>query len=322
MIATEVLTGVIILLISSVLYNKFKRYESKAKCREDRDAIERYLIQSDIEYSDSKPNMWIYVPTDYNARCWQSWGSRSSDAVNQPYLGLSVGSIVSKCSAEFNICSVTDNSIVDLLPRWRIDLSKIGDPVRSKLRDIAMAKIIYKYGGLIVPCGFVCNRSLRPAYDSAMLTTGMIVFPTASKCADVKREVMLSNKFMGCRKGSPVMSDFINHLQEVASADFTEASVFEGRNNKWLEAAKEGGQLTGMCASSCGVVDVKGKLVTLDRLMDEEFIPFSSVSYGTIIPREALLRRKKYGWLPVISAIDAVQVDNMAGKTLLLGLSQ
>lgn len=322
MIATEVLTGVIILLVSSVLYNKFKRYESRTKCSEDRDAIERYLIQSEIAYSTFKPNMWIYVPADYNARCWQSWGSRSSDTVNQPYLGLSVGSIVSKCSSDFNICSVTDNSIVDLLPSWNIDLSKIGDPVRSKLLDIAMAKLVYKYGGIIVPCEFVCNRSLRPAYDSAMLTTGMISFPAASECGEASSEVMLSNKFMGCRKSSPVMADFINHLQEVASTDFTEASIFEGRNHKWLEIAKEQGLLTGMCAGSCGVVDEAGKLVTLDRLMEEEFVPLSTAAYGTIIPREAMLKRKKYGWLPVIQAIDAVQVDNMLGKTLLLSLDQ
>lgn len=320
MIAREVITGVLILLVSSYFYNKFQRYEKRLKCKEDRDAIARYLLSSNKEYSATKPNMWIYIPNEYNARCWQSWGSRSSTTVNQPYLGLSVGSIVSKCGNDFNICAVSDNNIADLLPNWHVDLSKIGDPVQQKMRDLAMAKLIYKYGGLIVPCNFVCQRSLRPAYDTAFITTGAVAFPCLNTTSASGNEVTLTDKFMGCRPKCKVIGELIELLQTIASQDHTEASIFEGRVAKWLEDARERQLITCVSPKSCGIMDENEKIVTVDRLMQDEFIPFMDSMYGVILPREALLERKTYQWFPVLSAVDSVMVDNAIGKILLVTL--
>ena len=248
-------------------------------------------------------------------------GSRSSTSTNQPYLGLTVGSIVARCKNDFNVCAVTDRSFADLLPNWCADLSKVGDPVRTKLRQLAMARLLSKYGGMVVPCGFVCYRSLKPAYDTAMLDTGMIVFESNKTCGADCSEVMLSQEFMGCRANSRSMQELCALLEEVASADFTEASVFEGRIAKHLRQMQGQREITAMPGCTVGVVDDKGKLVTPERLMQEQYIPFRDHIYGILIPEKQLLKRKEYGWLPQLEPIDAVQADCVLGKSLLLGLS-
>jgi hypothetical protein len=320
MITREIVTGMLILAVSSYLYNKFQTYEKSVKCREDRDAIAKYLLSTNNEYSASKPNLWIHIPDEYNARCWQSWGSRSSTTVNQPFIGLTVGSIINKCSNEFNICAVSDHNISELLPCWHVDLTQIGDPVKSKMRDLAMAKLIFKFGGLIVPCNFVCQRSLRPAYDTAFITTGAIVFPQLNTTAAIRDEIVLSDKFLGCRPNCKVIGELIELLQNIASDDQTEASIFEGRVFKWLNDAREKNLITCISPTKCGVIDENEKVVTVDRLMNDEFIPFSDNCYGIILPRKALLERKTYSWFSVLSAVDSVMVNNCIGKLLLVNL--
>ena len=316
MIVNEVLTGLLILLVSSVLYSKYKLYEKRVKCNEDRDAIARYLLSDDNEYSSTKPNLWIHIPETYNARCWESWGSRSSSTVNQPYIGLCVGSIISKCSQDFNICAVSDENIRDFLPDWHIELTKTADPIRSKLRSLAMAKILYKHGGILVPCSFICNRSLRPAFDTAFLSSGMLAFPMLNDSSARHHEIVLSDKFIGCRARCEVMKQMTELLQLIVSTDYTEASVIEGRVQLWLQKAKERGLVTTLSPALCGVLDSQGNLLTTERLMSDENIELPMNTYGMMVPSKALLERKMYGWFPMLDAVDSTRVDNLIGRVL------
>ena len=321
MLTAEAVLGLIILVLASIVYGRFKAYDRKRKFADDGIAVRRYLLGPKREYSKRKPNLWIHIPESYNARCWESWGSRSSDSTNQPYLGLTIGSIVARCSDDFNICAITDRSFADLLPSWKVRLDQVGDPVRSKLRELAMVRVLCTHGGLFVPCGFVCYRSLRPAYDTAMLDTGMIVFESNNTCGTDCTDIMPSTAFIGCRIMNKTMDDFGCLLERIASTDFTEASVFEGRTAKWLKRKHGQRALTLMPASCVGVLDENGELVTPIRLMKDAYIPMREDIYGVVIPEKELLQRIEFGWLPQLEPIDAVQADCALGKALLLSLS-
>ena len=69
-----------------------------------------YLLDGEDLGKSAKPILWIHVPHEYNSRNWLSFGSRSSFELNQPYLYLTVRSIIKKCEDSFTICIFDDNS--------------------------------------------------------------------------------------------------------------------------------------------------------------------------------------------------------------------
>ncbi len=91
---------------------------------------------------------------------------------------------------------------------------------------------------------------------------------------------------------------------------------------KWLTQESAQGNLTSIPPQVSGVVDTLGQPVTADRLMADRFIPIASSACGVLVPEEAILKRKQYGWFPMIEAADAVQVESNLGERLLLSLSK
>ena len=71
--------------------------------------------------------------------------------LNQPYLQLCVESIINCCGKSFHICLIDDNSFSKLIPDWKIDFDKIANPVKTHMRTLAMSRVLYYYGGLLIP---------------------------------------------------------------------------------------------------------------------------------------------------------------------------
>ena len=199
----------------------------------------------------------------------------SSRDINQPYIGLTIASIVEKCGDTFNICVISDDSFPDLLPEWSIDLSHVADPIRTKLRNVAMAQVLYQYGGLIVPPSFLCMRSLRYIYDSIIFNKRALVGCLRQTSGLGSAETMPSARFMGCLKGSAVVLEYINYLQLLASTDYTEASNFTAEDSEWLKAKVDCGALGELTARQLGVEDASGNMITIGRLMSPTYIEFS-----------------------------------------------
>ena len=97
----------ILFLILIVLGFLYRRFEDK-RIREEKDenyaAIQNYLLDDVTLAKSKKPILWIHVPYEYNSRNWLSFGSRSSFNLNQPYLYLTVKSIINQCDNSFTIC--------------------------------------------------------------------------------------------------------------------------------------------------------------------------------------------------------------------------
>ena len=103
----------------------YRRYDDKL-LRESKDrndsAIRDYLITDPDKLgaiSTSRPILWIPIHYSYNSRKWQSFGSRSSYDLNQPYIYLTVKSIIKYCKDSFHVCLVDDDSYVKLMPGWK-----------------------------------------------------------------------------------------------------------------------------------------------------------------------------------------------------------
>ena len=133
-----------ILFIICFLY---QRYQSKLDKNQlyNYEGIQKYLSG---DYTDldngriKKPIIWIFLDYDYNSRNWLSFGSRSSYDLNQPYLYLTVKSIISKCDKSFTICIIDDSSFKKLIPGWNINMTSISDPIFSNMRTLGLTKLL------------------------------------------------------------------------------------------------------------------------------------------------------------------------------------
>ena len=54
-------------------------------------------------YGDNKPKLWIHSKYVRNSRVWKSFRSRSSLDLNQPYIHLTIKSIIYHCGNEYSV---------------------------------------------------------------------------------------------------------------------------------------------------------------------------------------------------------------------------
>ena len=142
----------ILLFILIVLGFLYRRFEDKIIREENTDnskAIQNYLLDDVTLAKSKKPILWIHVPYEYNSRNWLSFGSRSSFDLNQPYLYLTVRSIIKQCDKSFTICIIDDKSFKRLIPDWNINMSSTSNPILSNIRTLGIMKLLFRYGGLV-----------------------------------------------------------------------------------------------------------------------------------------------------------------------------
>jgi len=95
--------------------------------------VDEYLIGNNPDdlVKSKQPIIWMHVSREINARNWASFYSRNSMKLNQPYLYITMKSIVDKCSNSFNICLIDDDAFRRLIPYWNIDLEQLSNPTKN-----------------------------------------------------------------------------------------------------------------------------------------------------------------------------------------------
>lgn len=318
----------IVLLTVAFLYENYKQYNEDDENAKHYKMVEKYLLNSSSLARSKKPILWIYTDREINARWWASWGSRNTECMNQPYQFLTIKSIIDKCGGNFNICLIDDSTFENIIPGWNIEIEKIADPIKNKIINLAMAKILKLYGGLIVPSSFICFRSLIKLYKAGLKKTGMFVGeieprdgkgpPKSQPYQDI---ACPSPYFMGCVKNSYKMNEYIDFLLKMISNDYTAESIFLGEIAEWLAFNIDKGEINVIPAEMLGSRDEKNKLITIEQLMGNSFINVSSAAVGVYLPDKDILRRTKYQWFARLSTTQAISSDTMAGKILMLANS-
>ena len=116
-------------------------------------------------------------------------------------------SIIKHCSNYFNIILINDDSFKLLLENWNIDLNYVSNPQKTYLRKLALIKILYKYGGLLIEPSFIMLKSLDKIYKKVLNTKKICVgeFPNNSINSHAIK-TMPSTNFIGCIKNCPKIS--------------------------------------------------------------------------------------------------------------------
>ena len=274
-----------ILIVLGILYKKFEDKRLKEEDEYSYQAIQKYLLDDETLAKSKKPILWIHIPYEYNSRKWQSFGSRSSHELNQPYLYLTVRSIINHCDNDFTICIIDDNSFKKLMPEWNVNMDIVSDPILSNVRKLGLMRLLYKYGGVMCPLSFLCIKNLYGLYVKGTRGNKMFVCETTDRNITSTTFDFYPNLcFCGAPKECPVVQKLIDFISRTTSSDYTAESVFLGEFNRWINTRIQKGQINMIDGTEIGTKTAHGKSIILDDLMSNHYLDIYPNASGILIP--------------------------------------
>jgi hypothetical protein len=312
----------VILISLGILYQKYLEKQSKFATFDDYGEIRQYFLRDKTLDKSKKPILWVHIPHEYNSRDWLSFGSRSSTELNQPYLYLTVKSIIKNCGESFNIVLIDDDTFGKLIPNWNVNMALLADPMKCYIRQLALAKLIYNYGGINVPISFLCFRDLIGLYNRGTHDDSMFV------CENYDMNVTSTNKlfypdsrFMGAKKENETVKEFINFMERVISDDYTAQTKFLGEFDKWCDKKITNGKMRLIPGTDVGTRTVDDEPVTVETLLSDDYIHFYGKAYGIWIPDKQILKRRHYEWFARMSPEQIFQSQFILAKYFVLALA-
>lgn len=311
-----------ILLVLGILYNRFEEKQKREEKTDIYESIQQYLLDDDTLGKSKKPILWIHVPYEYNSRRWLSFGSRSSIDLNQPYLYLTVRSIIKNCDEDFTICIIDDTTFKKLIPGWNINMTTISDPILSNMRTLGMMKLLYIYGGLVCPISFVCMKNLTGLYTKGTRGEKMFVCETVDRNVTSAEVDFFPNlSFSGAPKECETVRELCDHIQHTMSNDYTAESKFLGDFNKWCEEKINCGKMNMIEGVEIGTKTIDEKQIVVDDLISNNYLNLYQGTYGILIPSEEILNRRKFEWFARLSEKQVLESDTIIGNYLLLSVA-
>lgn len=311
----------LLIMFIGFIYNKYKKTIEVKEQYDDGELIQKYLLNDSSITKNNKPILWVHIEFEKNARSWESFGSRTSDNLNQPYQYLTIRNIIEHCGESFNVCLIDDDAFVKIIPEWRTRVEHLPRPLRTHVRDLALSTILHIYGGFLIPSSFICFHDLRSLYDAHMDTANVVMgeLLTTSSLA-VERQYSPSPKIMGCRKFDPVMKEYMECLIQLNNRDNTQEMDFTGETTRWWleKQASMPSTLSIIPAEELGVKTTTNKPVLLEDLMGDIDVKLSPTAAGLYIPEQEILKRSKYQWFARLSPQQVLESHTLVGKYLLI----
>lgn len=318
---------ILILLIIIYIHSRIKNNEKINRENEDYKIVEKYMFNNNISnnYNNSNsklPIMWILLEHKPNARDWLSFGSRLTNNLNQPYLYNTIKSIINKCHKSFNICVIDDNSIKTIIPEWNIDMKLLSEPIKCKMRELAKANILKKYGGMFIPPSFICYKNPIDIYYNMINNNKMFVGEFINNTISSEYyQYIPSSQIIGSSKNNEFLNNYINYLENMISNDYTSESIFLGDVNNWLDENIKNGNINILKGELIGVKDINNNPVTIEQLFSNNYVEFNPKFYGVYIPNNEIIIRNNYNWFSKLSSEQSVKVENLLGTLLKISCS-
>ena len=311
----------LLIMLIGFIYNKYKKTIEVKEEYDDGQLIQKYLLNDSSITKNNKPILWVHIEFDKNARSWDSFGSRTSDNLNQPYQYLTIRNIIEHCGESFNVCLIDDDAFVKIIPEWRTRVEHLPRPLRTHVRDLALATILHIYGGFLIPSSFICFHDLRSLYDAHLQAANVVMgeLRTTSSLA-AEKQYSPSTKMMGCKKFDPVMKEYMEFLMEINNRDQTQDMDFTGEATRWwcAKQAADPKAVSLIPAEELGVKTTTNKPVLLEELIADIDVPISPTSAGIYIPDQEILRRSKFQWFARLSPKQVLESNTLVGKYLLI----
>lgn len=311
--------GAVTILFASYFVKKYKQTLEPA---DEYEMIKKYLLNDSPLYGYNRPKLWIHTKYEINSRKWKDFYSRNTADLNQPYIHLTIKTIIDHCGDDFNICLIDDETFSKLIPSWDINITTVAEPMKSHFRQLGLAQLVYYYGGMVVPNSFICTRNMKELYDSNTCNGTPFVTETNNNTMNVrdqKRKLLFvpDMYFMGAERNDPVMKDLVEYLKKLyRNPHFSRETDFVGSVSQWLLEAVSSMRMNLVGGEIVGVKTENRKSILLDNLMEEQYLKISSRSVGIYIPADEILVRPKFQWFAVMPSHDILNTNMIVSKYL------
>ena len=305
--------------VASYVGNKFK---SQFVDRDEYDLVRKYLLNESPLYGNNKPKIWIHTKYEYNARVWKSFHSRSSMDLNQPYIHLTIKSIVDHCGDDFHICLIDDNTFSKLIPSWDVNLSLIAEPFKSRIRQIGLTELVYYYGGMVLPNSFLCMKPLKDFYLDATASDKPFVCEAVNRTANITRQGQLGRlaflpdlRIFGANKNDETIKELIKRLkQKIQVPHFSGDLELLGEDGYWCMDQVELDKMNLVGGEVVGVKTRCRKPILIENLLEDDYLKLSPYCVGIAIPDDEVLARTKYQWFASMDTRSILEGESILAK--------
>jgi hypothetical protein len=308
-----------VVVVCSYVANRFNQsFQNK----DEYDLIKKYLLNDSPLYGFNRPKIWIHSKYEVNARSWKDFHSRNTTDLNQPYIHLTIKTIINHCGNDFNICLIDDETFSKLIPNWDIDVANVAEPMKSHYRELGMIQLLYYYGGMIVPNSTVCLKNLKHFYLEN--TQGNQAFV----CENINRNVNLlkqkqkllftpDTSFMGAPKNNETIREMVEFLKRKNNnPHFSNETDFLGESSQWCIEMIQKQRMNLVLGQKIGVKTQNRKAILLEDLMEEDYLDLDTDTVAIYIPREEILNRPKYQWFAVMKGEEILKSNLIVAKYL------
>jgi hypothetical protein len=267
---------------------------------EIRDALYDRLVRH-VDLKTARPNLWIHLNTHNSLP--NSAGTMLPGAPDDVTVISKVPAIEQLCAYSvmfhnantFNVVLVTDADLDLLLPGWNVNIRTVPEAGRRMIRDIAMLRIVYHYGGMLVPSTFAATGPFAGTLSSPSgVPDGIVLaFETPTTGAEHDELFAPSGRFLYSRPLNPTLKQIINSLS-ASNGTHAQAMAFHDKMADVMLQLQSTGKVRMLSGGTVGTQDADGRPVTLADAIDG--FPRASDSVGITIPSQVSTARK-YGWL-------------------------
>ena len=272
---------VIFFLLFSILNYKYLKEKVEIELNLKRAEVlevDTFFYTSNFLKASKKRKIWIYMDFERNSRVWENFGSRSSTKLNMSYINLCIKSIIDTCAENYDIFIFSDSDINEILEE-DYDYKKLSGSLLEKYRHISLMKILYKYGGVLVPPSLFLKKSIKPVDNDKIWYV--------SDINNIDNLTMANRTASTCLTGANAENEelekYIEYLSTEGGCQFEENYLVK-HNIPYIDG------------TVIGTKDAKGKKIILENLMSTEPIIFMQNNIGLYMPHKQLVKRKIYNW--------------------------
>tara|TARA_B110000114_G_C15019478_1_gene368289 strand:- start:96 stop:1049 length:954 start_codon:yes stop_codon:yes gene_type:complete len=300
---------IILLILLIYLQNREKYYNWMVKFKKNELNLEDFFFK-DIQHlkKSSKRKIWIHIPTDKNARKWESFSSRNTHNLNADYIALCIKSIIDHCGQYYDIIIIDDEHLYNLLPEHNIDLSKLSGSLLDKYRHNALLHILYKYGGILMPPSLFLRDSI---YKIDEPNKFYVVEMANQGQHSTMEDFIYSTQFMASNANNPILGAYLNEYSESCLKDLTlENDHFNHQILKKMDIPKLDGKYI-------GVKNIKNEKILLEDLMESKQINLCNECIGLYIPHRELMKRNNYNWFVYLNPEQVLESNIFISKFMI-----
>lgn len=260
---------VVIAVISGIVYSAYRENESTLEIAEHYHLVSEFFVGQTI--NKSKPFLWMHANNEVNARNWESFYSRNSTKLNQPYLYITMKSIYDKCSGSFNVCLIDDSVFARLIPRWKLAVETLPSPMKENYRALGLTSLVYYYGGVSVAPSMLCLKDFYPLYVHAPV---------------VARDIFLAG-----RKNCHKIRELMDYQKEIAERDYSADHDFHTFKNP----------VPVLDGSYLGTISAKREPILIQHLLGTSPVDIHRDAYAIYLPSNDILNRTAFNWFARMS---------------------